>query len=114
MSGVVRATIAAISCVPPSTGAPWTRRRRSLRVVVDEAEDALAAGLAQLAQEAPAGAARTDDQRPSAGAVAGATRVPPMTARSARRETEIAAAQKSASIDEERAREVAERAGRGT
>ena len=46
------------------------------RVVVDEADDALARGLAQLAHQAPAGPAGADDQRPPRRAVAQRDRVP--------------------------------------
>ena len=65
MSGVVRARSAAISCVPAERRARRGRGGAAAWVVVDEAEDALAAGLAQLAHEAAAGAARPDDQCPS-------------------------------------------------
>ena len=52
------------SCVPPTTGTPCSAPPPQPRVVVDEADDALARRLAQLAQQAAARAARADDQRP--------------------------------------------------
>ena len=47
---------------PATTFTPWRRRPRSEGCVVDEADHALTRGLAQLAQQAAAGAAGADDQ----------------------------------------------------
>ena len=86
-----------------------TRRRRSARVVVDEADDALARRLAQLAHEAPPGPAGADDQRRGARCGREASAVPPMTIRSANRDAGDRDGAEERVDDEERAREVAER-----
>ena len=79
------------------------------RVVVDEADDALARRLAQLAQQAAAGAAGADDQRPARRPVAQrcASRARSRARRSASRRSRPCRC--SASITKNAAREVAER-----
>ena len=79
------------------------------RVVVDEADDALAGRLAQLAHQAAAGAAGADDQRRAGPARSRTDSRPSTSARSAKREAAISDRAEQRVDDEERAREVAER-----
>ena len=100
---------AASSCVPPSDRHAVDAPAAQARVVVDEADDALAGRLAQLAHQAAAGASGADDQRASPGPVAVASAAP-RDERRARpsREAPISDRAEQRVDDEERAREVAE------
>ena len=78
------------------------------RVVVDEADDALARGLAQLAEQAAARAAGADDQRAAAVALR-QRRAARNSARSPKREAPITTMQSSASRTKTLAGKLAER-----
>ena len=77
---------------------PWIRRRRMARVVVDEADDALAGRLPQLAEQAPPAAARADDEDAPLGAAADERRETACEPRSQKRERPMRNVQRSTSM----------------
>ena len=72
MSGSVLSRIRAVSLGRPDDLDAVDAAAAEARVVVDEADDALAGGLAELAHEASTGATGADDQGAACGAVADA------------------------------------------
>ena len=83
---------------PETTGTPWMRRRWKRGIVVDEADDADARRLAQLAQEAPPAPAGADDERALLRAAPDDEPSACATPRSQKREAPISSTQMSASI----------------
>ena len=108
-SGASRSIARSIPAVVATTLTPFRRRPQQTRCVVDEADDALAGRLPQLAQQAASGPSGADDQDAAAGAAASEVE---RSGRSPVRRTAaaaIAAAADECVDHEDAAREVADR-----
>ena len=108
-SGASRPTAQPISSSAADDGTPWIRRPPEPRVVVDEADDALAGRLAQLAQQAAPAAAGADDEHAALVSAADERANAARRARSQKRETPIEQRAEQHVDEEDAAREAVPR-----